>query len=67
MTTDGSRDRLIDIGERTHITGEGRSTIYERMKRRELTVVKLGRRTLLSEAEAYAFVQDRLQAARQPA
>lgn len=67
MNAPAERDRLIPLAERSAITGEGRSTIYERMKRRELTVVKLGRRTLLSEAEAYAFVQERLQAARQPA
>ena len=58
-------DRLIDINERSHITGEGRSTIYERIKADEVTVVKLGRRTLFSEAEAYAFVKAKLEAARE--
>jgi predicted DNA-binding transcriptional regulator AlpA len=67
MDTDTKRDRLIDLSERCRITGEGRSTLYERMKRQEVTVVKLGRRTLFSEAEAYAFVQQQLEAARQSA
>jgi predicted DNA-binding transcriptional regulator AlpA len=65
MTTAvADRDRLIDLNERSRITGEGRSTIYERIKAREVTVVKLGRRTLFSEAEAYAFVKAKLEAAR---
>lgn len=65
--TETQRDRLISIDERCKITGEGRSTLYERMKRKELTVVKLGRRTLLSELESYSFVQQQLEAARQSA
>ena len=52
------RDRLIDIPGRSLITGESRSLIYERMKRGEITVVKRGRRTLLSEAEAFAHVRE---------
>lgn len=59
------KDRLIDVAERCRITGEGRSTLYERIKRGEVTVVKLGRRTLFSEQEAFAFVQSQLEAARQ--
>ena len=64
MTAVAERDRLIDLSERARITGEGRSTIYERIKAREVTVVKLGRRTLFSEAEAYEFVKAKLEAAR---
>lgn len=65
MTSTAERDRLIGLAERGHITGESRSTIYERISRGEITVVKRGRRTLLSEAEAYGDVQDRLAVARQ--
>ena len=62
-----AQDRLIPIAERSRITGEGRSTIYERMKAGQITVVKDGRRTLFSEAEAYAHVQAKLATARQSA
>ncbi len=58
------RDRLINLAERSRITGESRSTIYERIARREITVVKRGRRTLLSEKEAYDEVLARLATAR---
>lgn len=64
MTAIADRDRLIPLSERSRITGEGRSTLYERIKAKEVTVVKLGRRTMVSEADAYAFVQAKLQAAR---
>lgn len=65
MTATDERDRLISLADRSRITGEGRSTIYERIKARQITVVKDGWRTLLSEAEAYAWVQAKLAAARQ--
>ena len=62
--TAAERDRLIPLAERSAITGESRSVIYERIKLNELTAVKLGRRTMFSEAEAFAFVQAKLKAAR---
>ena len=65
--TSTAQDRLIPIAERSRITGEGRSTIYERMKAGQITVVKDGSRTLFSEADAYAHVQAKLAAARQSA
>lgn len=65
MTAENERDRLISIPARSHITGEGRSTIYKRIKLGQITVAKDGRRTLLSEAEAYAFVKAKLSEARQ--
>ena len=64
MISVAERDRLISLAERSRITGEGRSTIYERIKARQITVVKDGRRTLFSEAEAYAWVESKLAAAR---
>ena len=63
MTLEQYRDRLISMEEAGRITGLGRSSLYERLGK-DFTVVKLGRRTLLSEAQAYQFVQDRLEAAR---
>ncbi len=54
MTTEDDRDRLISIPTRCQITGEGRSTVYKRIKAGRITVVKDGAKTLLSEAEAYA-------------
>ena len=59
-----SQDRLIDIHERSRITGEGRSTIFARIKAGQITAVKDGRRTLFSEAEAFAHVQAKLATAR---
>ncbi|MCL6729175.1 helix-turn-helix domain-containing protein [Sphingomonas hankyongi] len=58
------RDRLIDIAARSGITGESRTTIYNRIQSGEITVVKRGRRTFLSESEAYAEVRNCLVAAR---
>lgn len=65
-TATQSRDRLVSVDEACRICGLGRSALYERMKTRELTVVKLGRRTLFSEQECFAFVQAKLDEARQP-
>lgn len=65
-TATQSRDRLVSIDEGCNITGLGRSALYERLKANELTVVKLGRRTMLSEQECFAFVQAKLDEARQP-
>jgi excisionase family DNA binding protein len=65
MTAQESRDRLVSVDEACRICGLGRSALYERLKANELTVVKLGRRTLFSEQECFAFVQARLDEARQ--
>ena len=64
-TLEQSRDRLISLEEAGRITGLGRSSLYERLGK-DFTAVKLGRRTLLSEDEAYSFVQGKLEAARNP-
>lgn len=65
MTVTDSRDRLVTVDEACRICGLGRSALYERLKANELTVVKLGRRTLFSEQECFSFVQAKLAAARQ--
>ncbi len=56
------RDRLVSVAEFMAITGLGRSSLYNRMAEGEIRPVKVGRRTLFSEAEAYAFVQRQLAA-----
>lgn len=65
MTMQESRDRLVPIDEACRITGLGRSAFYERLKTAEITPVKLGRRTLVSEQECFAFVSAKLAEARQ--
>lgn len=65
MSIQEGRDRLVPIDEACHITGLGRSAFYERLKAAELTPVKLGRRTLVSEQECFAFVQAKLAEARE--
>ena len=62
-TLDCSPDRLIPLEEAMRITGMGRSSLYERLGK-DFTVVKLGRRTLLSANEAHKFVAKKLEAAR---
>ena len=60
------RDRLISLEEAGRITGLGRSSLYERLGK-DFVAVKVGRRRLFSEQECFAFVQERLQEARQSA
>ncbi len=48
--------RLIDIPELSRITTLQRTALYERIKAGEFRPIKLGRKTVFSEAEVRAWV-----------
>jgi excisionase family DNA binding protein len=48
---------LHDVPETVQILRVGRSTVYQLIKDRELTTVKLGRRTLVTRSSIIALIE----------
>jgi excisionase family DNA binding protein len=50
---------LLPVEAAALLLGIGRTTLYELIKRREIAVVRIGRRTLLHRADLEQFAQKR--------
>lgn len=59
-TTAQSAPRLIAIPETLNRTSLCKTALYERIKAGELRPIKLGKKTVFSEAEINAWVDQRL-------
>ena len=58
MTTPSTR--FIPLPEVTRITTLHKTTLYQLIKAGELRPIKLGRKTVFSEAEIFAWMESRL-------
>jgi prophage regulatory protein len=59
-STPQTAPRLIALPEVTQITSLKKTALYELIKAGELRPIKLGRKTVFSEAEICAWVNERL-------
>lgn len=57
---DAAISRLIDLPEVTRITNLKKTSIYAAIKRGDIRPVKIGSKTVFSETEIFAWVNDRL-------
>jgi excisionase family DNA binding protein len=55
----GRRPHLVPASEAARLLGIGRTTLYEVVKRRELTPIHIGRCVRFSVAELMMFVEQR--------